>query len=466
MHQQIDLRSLEMARAIVARIDFDPERRGLERARETCARWLRSAPAPALEEWAGALPEVADGFRAGRFSADQVDLFARNHHARTADAMAHDESALAALADRLRPDDFARELRGWAEMVDTDGAEPDPGHRGRSFSLVQTLDDTWIGRLDLSSADGLFLHGAVEAMAEALYRAHESGHSTAVDGDALRPDDGPGPIGGATTDGTRSRAQRRADALLELVRRGCGRAAGADAAGVAGTAVDGAADARASARRRATPRVNLYLTIDAGDLEGGRGADTLDGHHLGVTATDRLLCDAAITAVLRDPFSGAVLNFGRSRRVVTPAQRAALALRDGGCSFPGCTAPPEDCDAHHIVFWRNGGRSDIDNLTLACWATHHPLVHEGGWHIVAVPDGRPRWLRPDRSPVDTAPGWDHDVAPPDEAPAPSEPPRRRHLRAAKAAERHGPPDAAGPPCDDERDMVALVRARAHALRAA
>ncbi len=50
-HQQIDLRSLELARAIVARIDSDPERRGLERARQTCARWLRSAPAPALEEW-------------------------------------------------------------------------------------------------------------------------------------------------------------------------------------------------------------------------------------------------------------------------------------------------------------------------------------------------------------------------------------------------------------------------------
>ena len=135
------------------------------------------------------------------------------------------------------------------------------------------------------------------------------------------------------------------------------------------------------------------VTVDAGDLEGGRGADSLDGHHLGPAATDRLLCEAAITAVLRDPFSGAVLNFGRNRRVVAPAQRAALAIRDGGCSFPGCTAPPEDCDAHHIVFWRNGGRSDIDNLTLACWATHHPLVHEGGWHIVAVPDGRPRWLR-------------------------------------------------------------------------
>jgi hypothetical protein len=50
-HQQIDLRSLELARAVVARIDSDPERLGLERARETCARWLRTAPSPAIEEW-------------------------------------------------------------------------------------------------------------------------------------------------------------------------------------------------------------------------------------------------------------------------------------------------------------------------------------------------------------------------------------------------------------------------------
>lgn len=50
-HHEIDLRSLELARAVVARIDSDPERRGLERARETCGRWLRTAPAPAIEEW-------------------------------------------------------------------------------------------------------------------------------------------------------------------------------------------------------------------------------------------------------------------------------------------------------------------------------------------------------------------------------------------------------------------------------
>jgi hypothetical protein len=167
-----------------------------------------------------------------------------------------------------------------------------------------------------------------------------------------------------------------------------------------------------------------------------------------------------------------VLNFGRNRRVVTPAQRAALAIRDGGCSFPGCTAPPEDCDAHHIVYWRNGGRSDIDNLTLACWATHHPLAHEGGWHIVAVPHGRPRWLRPDRTPVDTAPGWEHHSDPPGDAPGRGEPPRPRHLRALSPTADHGPPDRAGPPdedgyqVDDERTLIVLARERARALRAA
>jgi hypothetical protein len=212
--------------------------------------------------------------------------------------------------------------------------------------------------------------------------------------------------------------------------------------------------------------VTLYLTVDAGDLEGGRGADSLDGHHLGPAATDRLLCEAAITAVLRDPFSGAVLNFGRNRRVVAPAQRAALAIRDGGCSFPGCTAPPEDCDAHHIVHWRDGGPTDIDNLALACWATHHPLAHEGGWHIVAVPHGRPRWLRPDRTPVDTGPGWDHDPALQDQTQAPFEPSPRRHLRGVGASWGEGPPDRAGPLGDEERGLATLVRARARALRAA
>ena len=54
-HQAIDERSLAMARAIAEKIDRDPRRAGLDRAREVCARWGEIAPAAAVEEWAGIL---------------------------------------------------------------------------------------------------------------------------------------------------------------------------------------------------------------------------------------------------------------------------------------------------------------------------------------------------------------------------------------------------------------------------
>lgn len=54
-HQEIDLRSLALARAVVAAIDRDPSRTGLERARRTCARWAAKVSSPAVAEWAGIL---------------------------------------------------------------------------------------------------------------------------------------------------------------------------------------------------------------------------------------------------------------------------------------------------------------------------------------------------------------------------------------------------------------------------
>ncbi|MFN7149273.1 MAG: DUF222 domain-containing protein, partial [Microthrixaceae bacterium] len=382
------------------------------------------------------LPEVAHGFRDGRFSADQVDLFARQLNERTAEAMAEDESVLAGLADRLRPDEFARELRGWAEMVDTDGTEPDPGHRTRGFSFAQTLDDSWAGRLDLGSADGALLHAAIAAMVQ---RLRDQDARSAVDGDDLRADDAPGRTGDPTharddrgpddrgpdgrgaadagrTGGVgpadvadttsaasrRSPAQLRADALVELVRRGVaphlasaagpltglsvgdghdlgdGRSVDDDRAEVAGT---GTGERPARLAPAGSIHVKLHLVLDAADLTSGRGADTFDGHHLSPADTDRLLCDSTIARILFDPTSGLVLDHARARRVVTPAQRAALAVRDRGCSFPGCHLGPTACEAHHIVHWRRGGRTDLDNLTLVC-STHHAYVHDDGWIVV------------------------------------------------------------------------------------
>jgi HNH endonuclease len=80
------------------------------------------------------------------------------------------------------------------------------------------------------------------------------------------------------------------------------------------------------------------------------------------------------------------LEVGRTSRVVTAAQRAALVVRDGGCAVPGCDRPPAWCEAHHLVHWLHGGATDLANLALVCRA-HHRAVHEGGWRLTRQPDG-------------------------------------------------------------------------------
>jgi HNH endonuclease len=81
------------------------------------------------------------------------------------------------------------------------------------------------------------------------------------------------------------------------------------------------------------------------------------------------------------------LEVGRTSRVVQPAQRVALAVRDGGCVFPGCARPLAWCEAHHLRHWLHGGPTDLANLALLCRA-HHRAVHEGGWRLARDPDGR------------------------------------------------------------------------------
>ena len=50
-HEEVDRRSLVLARAVVDAISRDPAREGLTRARQTCMRWQRQAPSPAIAEW-------------------------------------------------------------------------------------------------------------------------------------------------------------------------------------------------------------------------------------------------------------------------------------------------------------------------------------------------------------------------------------------------------------------------------
>ena len=81
------------------------------------------------------------------------------------------------------------------------------------------------------------------------------------------------------------------------------------------------------------------------------------------------------------------------RRLATEKQLAILASRDQGCTFPGCDTPPGWCEAHHIVPWAENGKTDVNNLTLACSAHHH-LLDYTEWDCRMLIDGRPAWVPP------------------------------------------------------------------------
>lgn len=71
-----------------------------------------------------------------------------------------------------------------------------------------------------------------------------------------------------------------------------------------------------------------------------------------------------------------------------------LFARDRGCTRPGCTAAASRCQAHHVTTdWRQGGPTDITNLTLACGPDNR-LADTGGWTTTMGRGGRAHWTPP------------------------------------------------------------------------
>ncbi|MGQ0482472.1 MAG: DUF222 domain-containing protein [Pseudonocardia sp.] len=175
-------------------------------------------------------------------------------------------------------------------------------------------------------------HGALCRSAE---RATEPGSAERDERSAPRP-------GGGSRD---SAGARRADALLAVI----------------------TGDHRAD--------TELVLVVDA-----ERATAALPGGPaLPLALAERLGCGARIRALLHDRH-GNPLYLGRSRRLASPGQLVALRVRDDArCRFPGCEHT-RGLEAHHVIHWLRGGRTDLDNLALIC-PYHHQLIHDHGYQV-------------------------------------------------------------------------------------
>jgi hypothetical protein len=185
--------------------------------------------------------------------------------------------------------------------------------------------------------------------------------------------------------------------------------AATDAAAAA--AATAAAEAAAAAARPAAVTLQAHVMVIATAeqvdqaLTGRRGAvfglarletaarTDAPGAFVDAPVLAHLTCLGVLRRVLTAP-DGTPVNLGRGVRLATPAQRAAVAVRDGGCAIPGCTVPASRCDVHHDTAWSAGGPTDLDNLIAAC-GPHHRELHAGIWQIVWK-DGIP-WVRPPKA---------------------------------------------------------------------
>jgi hypothetical protein len=350
--------------ALVAQAIGQLDRDGVTE-REGCIRtanWLRStnhlslgaarAEVAAGRALTGRFTATADALAAGKISAEQARAIVR-----TLDELPPEladeqvqagETSMLGYASTLGPRELDTLSRRVLDLIALEIAEArdadrldkqrQQAERTRYLRMGNDGHGSTYGRFKLSAADGETLHAVIDAIAK---RDLIGDDITASHGDLRTMD------------------QRRADALIEVTgahqRCGDGPANGGD-----------------------RPRVNLL--IDYQTLVDGLGTAMLLDSSDRITAQEaRLLaCDADILPIICNGQSQP-LDVGRQQRLFGGALRQALAVRDGGCTFPGCDKPPRDCDAHHIIPWPNGGPTALNNGALLC-RYHHQQIEPHGKH--------------------------------------------------------------------------------------
>ena len=314
------------------------------------------------EEVVRILPALGQAMVDGRADEAQADAIITGiDHLPSTSTTAQREDALTQLIDRCAGDDplalknAATTMAEELTLLSEDGEPPDddePDAHAKRSCTVRRVDGGVEARIFAPGEDGAEMLAYLNARSQ----PDDTGHADVED-----------PQGRDT----RSKDQRQYDAF-------------ADAWQHSSTCEE----------QPAPPVPGLLVTLDydalTGILSGGTLLDT--GQSLPASVARRMCCEGALIPTVLDGQS-LPLDLGEDRRLFSKAQRKALALRDRGCSFPGCDQPPAGCHAHHLTGWADGGPTDLANGTLLC-GRHHRQIHRHGWTGRIAANGRPEYLPP------------------------------------------------------------------------
>ena len=354
-----------LASALAEQVSFP------EKAIADCTRSSLNEASKAKEraDTLGKVPGFADALDAAQLTPAHVDAITSEAKPLTDDQRAEYFGRVAGLVDvaaAATVEEFRRRLAMEARATERDGGIHRLERQRRKTSLRVWTDGEGMWRFDgrFDPLSGAKLDARLETAVQALF-------AEAV------PDTCP-------ADPILKQHHLRALAFQRLVMQ--------DGAGVG---------------RQGRPEMIVVIEADAPD---GGGGPTVDWG-IPVEIPDRVMAemfgDADVHAVvvrngviLHAP---GVLDLGRTTRLANRAQRQALRALYSTCAIPGCSVRYSRCKLHHIIWWRNGGRTDLSNLLPLC-TRHHTKVHDAGRHL---------WIGPNRELTITFPdGIIHNTGPP------------------------------------------------------
>ncbi len=153
----------------------------------------------------------------------------------------------------------------------------------------------------------------------------------------------------------------------------------------------------------------ITVIVDERTLFTGHHPGSISEHSNGtpipIAHVQQMACTATLTPILHDGY-GVAIDIGRARRYASPAQRAALETMYATCFHTDCDVSVTNCHAHHITYWDNGGRTDLNNLLPTC-EHHHRWIHANNPTItlnhqrtatVTMPNGTTTHHHPNRQP--------------------------------------------------------------------
>ena len=236
----------------------------------------------------------------------------------------------------------ARTLR---DMLDPVTAEERAAARFEKRSSRMRTDTDGVHHAHITFDDEMALW--VKAVQDSALRARRGGPRFVAEGEKEAAK--------ALTDDRRTNDQLAYDLFTDLLRAG----SLARAEDVFGTRQPGV---RIVVMKDAVgPRDVFGRMLAVGHTEDG-------GQAVAGSALDRALCVGGAVQVTVDS-SGNPLDLGREQRLYSSAQRVVLAIRDGGCRWPGCDRPPSYCEAHHITSGRRTAAGPTSTGGSCCVAS-------------------------------------------------------------------------------------------------